>query len=68
MSDCCSNCGFCYSMIKFDYSGHGCEHTKMQGYICSAFVVESHEMIWMYGINPDRGMCECFTPRKQKDE
>lgn len=69
MKECCANCKLHLRFVKFDYSGNGCKHTDMDGYICMAFATsESGEppvAIWMVGNDEDNDMCECF---QQKEE
>lgn len=69
MRMCCKNCRLRFPLVKFDYSGKGCEHTDMDGYICMAFATqESGEppvAIWMVGNDENMDMCECF---QQKEE
>ena len=67
MTDCCANCALCVPIVeKLDYSKGGCEHTAMPGYICLCFENEGYAC-WMVGIDKETSLCECFTPRKQKD-
>jgi len=58
MSKCCTTCRNRFALTKFDYSHGGCEHTKMDGFICMAFAAEG-DAVWMVGLNED-GLCECY--------
>ena len=64
MNECCSNCRLCLRLTKYDYSGKGCEHTKLDGFACLAFAGEG-DAIWMVGLDPDKEMCECWKERKK---
>lgn len=59
---CCKNCKFRYDLEKLDYSKGGCNHRKMDGFICMAFADEDISN-WMYGLDEDIAMCEEFAPK-----
>lgn len=58
MIECCVTCRNRFALTKFDYSHGGCEHTKMEGFICMAFAVEG-DAVWMVGTDED-DLCECY--------
>ena len=60
---CCANCKKNYPLEKYDYSGKGCTHTPMDGYICMAFASEG-KAIWMVGDDPDSWGCEVYEPKE----
>ena len=59
MKDCCKNCKRNLKLTKFDYTGIGCKHTDMEGFICTAFAHEG-EAIWMIGVDQEKDLCEEF--------
>ena len=63
MKECCSNCRSFLNLEKLDYSRGGCEHTRMEGFICIA-VADEGIADWMVGLDPDTEMCECWEERK----
>ena len=67
-NECCTNCKNKMDLVKLDYSGRGCIHTKYDGFACTIFASEG-QINHMVGLDPDTGMCECFTPIKEaKDD
>ena len=66
MNDCCKNCKRNLNLTKFDYTKNGCQHTKMEGFICTAFANEG-EAVWMIGLNQERDLCEEFLPKGDLD-
>lgn len=64
MDDCCANCRLRYDLIRYDYSGGGCEHSDVPGFACMIFADEG-KAIWMYGVG-EQEKCEHFTPKEEK--
>jgi len=67
MRDCCHNCKLRYDLVKFDYSGKGCKHTNMNGFICMLFAHEERKATWMVGSDEYTELCECFTPKEVEE-
>ena len=63
---CCANCRHKYSVEKLDYSHGGCEHTKLEGFICMGLAYEGWAY-WMVGEDPEYGMCEEYDPKEEKE-
>ena len=61
----CKDCKKRFDIIKFDYSKIGCEHTKLEGFACTAFGIEG-QIIWMTGLDENKAMCECYMPKEDK--
>lgn len=57
MADCCDTCIHKLRIIQYDYSNGGCTHRRVKGYACMCLKSEG-VVIWMYGNNPDVGVCE----------
>ena len=53
-----------YDLVNYDYAGRGCKHTAVEGFLCMAFADE-RTAVWMTGIDPDDGHCECFIPKER---
>ena len=68
-NECCKTCGNQFEIVRFDYYGGGCAHTRPEGYVCMAFADE-RQAIWMTGIQDDGSgdMCECYIPRKKQNQ
>lgn len=64
MSENCANCQKAFKAVHYDYSGPGCKHVDMDGYICMAFADE-HKAVWMTGISPDCCVCEMYAPGEE---
>lgn len=58
-----TDCIYRMKAVKFDYSGKGCKHTDMEGFICAApeFLAEG-EAIWMTGLK-NGCVCEMYEPK-----
>ena len=59
--ECCATCKHRLNLTKFDYSGSGCEHTKMDGFACLVFRHEG-DAIWIVGRNENEDYCEGYLP------
>jgi len=59
----CGTCRFMLRLEKLDYSGKGCQHTDMDGFVCMAFADEGVAN-WMVGLSD--GRCECYEKREGK--
>ena len=62
MNENCGTCKYRKKLVKFDYSGMGCEHTNYEGFACLAFVSED-VVVHHVGEEAEEGMCEVYTPR-----
>ena len=67
MKDCCNNCKLKLDIEHWDYTV-GCNHEKLDGFICLAFAAEERLAIWMTNVDPNLAGCECYTPRKDIDK
>ena len=65
MKECCATCKKRLNLTKFDYSKGGCEHTKLDGYVCLAFAYEG-EAVWMVGEDENIGLCECYQEKERE--
>ena len=65
MEDGCHICKYRLRLERLDYSGRGCKHKDMEGFICLAFASEG-VATWMVGLDPDDSKCECWV-RKDGD-
>ena len=63
---CCKTCERMKEIEKLDYSGKGCKHTKLKGFVCLALLFEGCAY-WMVGLDPEKGMCECYMPKKGRN-
>lgn len=59
MTDGCKNCRYRLELMKLDYRRRGCKHTKMEGFLCTAFADEGIAN-WMLGLDDDNSKCECW--------
>ena len=59
---CCNTCERKKDIERWDYSGKGCKHTKLEGFACLAFAFEG-DIVLMVGVDPEKGMCECYMPK-----
>lgn len=67
MKECCANCKYKLSGIKFDFAkvGESKWQTFMDGFICVALASEG-DAVWMLGLDQDSEICEMYTPRSEK--
>ena len=65
MDECCATCKNRLKLRKWDYTHGGCEHSDAGGFACMACEDEGMA-IWMVGVNPDTGMCECYVRKDDK--
>ena len=63
MAESCATCRHRYRLEQWDYSGKGCKHTDMDGYVCMALANEG-VAAWMSGISAKESMCEAWEARK----
>ena len=66
VKECCATCKNRMKIVKYDYSKGGCQHTDMEGFACESFVVEG-VVVWMVGVDPEKGMCECYMPKRKHE-
>ena len=64
MPDGCHNCRNRLELKKWDYRGKGCEHTQMEGFVCTAMASDG-VAVWMLGLDEDDSKCECWEKRKE---
>lgn len=57
--ECCQNCRYRLSLKRFDYTKGSCEHTEMDGFICTIFSDEG-VAVWMVGVEECEEQCECW--------
>lgn len=67
MSENCLSCRNRMKLVKFDYSGRGCEHSDYDGYACTAFAFEG-EIVHMVGCDEKKCMCEMYAPKGESYE
>ena len=60
--ECCANCRHAYALEEWDYSGRGCAHTPLGGFVCMAFADE-RKVCWMVGLDANEGRCEAYEKR-----
>lgn len=65
MPDGCHNCRNRLELKKWDYRGKGCEHTQMEGFVCTAMASDG-VAVWMLGLYDDDSKCECWMKREEK--
>lgn len=58
-NECCATCRHAYALEECDYSGKGCVHTPLGGYICMAFADE-RKACWMMGLDAAKAHCEAY--------
>ena len=63
MKECSNTCRFNKRLLKWDYSQGGCIHTDYDGYACLALSFED-VVVHMVGVDPETGMCEMHSPKK----
>ena len=67
-TDRCEKCKHCLEFEKWDYTdvrSQGLKVTKMPYHLCMMFFrTEGGPVIWMYGIDKSKGLCEMFTERE----
>ena len=65
MRESCVTCALRYSLVQFDYTHDSCVHTPLDGYLCMALHDEG-KAVRMVGLEPDEGICECYTMKGGK--
>lgn len=67
MNECCANCKYNVKLETWDYRRKdGVWKMFEDGFVCTLFASEG-TVIHMLGVDEDKGMCECFIPRKEKN-
>lgn len=64
LEPCCATCRRCYEIERWDYTGGGCEHTKLEGHACTALSDEGR-VLWMTGLNGEVEKCEMWEGREK---
>lgn len=62
----CGHCKYRLNIRKYDYSGKGCRHEDVDGFVCLALAYEK-EAMWLVGVDPAIGKCECYKEDRTDD-
>ncbi len=66
-TECCATCRHAYALEECDYSGKGCAHTPLGGFVCMAFADE-RKACWMVGLDAAKGFCEAYERMVSKND
>lgn len=66
-NECCATCRHAYALEEWDFSGKGCAHRSLGGYVCMGFADE-RKAVWVVGMDSTEWHCEAYDRMVSEDD